>query len=70
MHLSNNPDFYAGLDVFNPEPPDLDDEIFKYKNLVMTPHSAAYTEERLKKCHYFVVKILITFSTTILIKIY
>ena len=53
MHLSNNPDFYAGLDVFNPEPPDLNDEIFKYKNLVMTPHSAAYTEECLKKMSLF-----------------
>ena len=44
-HLKENNNFYAGLDVFNPEPPSLDNELFKLNNTILTPHSAAYTDE-------------------------
>ena len=48
-HLDKNRDFYAGIDVFDPEPPNKDSKILKFKNIVLTPHSAAYTEECLSK---------------------
>jgi D-3-phosphoglycerate dehydrogenase len=37
----------AGLDVFDPEPPLPDNPIFKLNNVIVTPHTAAHTEETL-----------------------
>ncbi len=35
----------VGLDVFNEEPPSLDNELLKIENIILTPHAAATTYE-------------------------
>ena len=40
----------ACLDVFNPEPPNINtNEILDLKNVILSPHSAAYTKEAVEK---------------------
>lgn len=39
----------AGLDVFEAEPPAMDHPLFKLPNVVLSPHSAAMTEESARK---------------------
>jgi D-3-phosphoglycerate dehydrogenase len=40
----------ACLDVFNPEPPSIENnELLKLDKVILSPHSAAYTKEAIKK---------------------
>lgn len=43
--LNNNVIAGAGIDVFETEPPKVDDPLMKAKNIVFSPHSAAQTRE-------------------------
>ena len=46
----------AGIDVFENEPPSLENPLFRAKNLVWTPHSAAQTQEAVIKMHTMCVE--------------
>jgi D-3-phosphoglycerate dehydrogenase len=39
----------AGLDVFDPEPPDLSQPLFRHERVIVTPHAAFLSEESLQE---------------------
>ncbi len=50
----------AGMDVFDPEPPSVDEPILTLDNVVATPHMAAHTEETLSNMAKMVCKNVIS----------
>lgn len=47
--LTNKEIFGAGLDVFEKEPPEENNPLFKFENVILTPHNAALTLECRKR---------------------
>lgn len=47
-HLRKNPDFIAALDVFTNEPLSIHSDLFNLKNVVLSPHIGASTQEALR----------------------
>ena len=45
LALNENIIFGAGLDVFEKEPPDMNNPLLKNKKVLLSPHSSSFTKE-------------------------
>ena len=52
---------YAGLDVFEKEPPSKDNPLFKLSNTVLTPHVGFHTIEAAKRCSDICIENVVKF---------
>tara|TARA_B100001094_G_C17885404_1_gene648955 strand:- start:84 stop:725 length:642 start_codon:yes stop_codon:yes gene_type:complete len=52
---------FAGIDVFEKEPPDLTNPLLQNKRVLLSPHAATYTKEGLEKMSLETVKNIIDF---------
>ena len=66
--LNNGTIAGAGMDVFTPEPPELDNPLLTAKNTVFMPHSGAGTRECFEKAGMFAAKNVLDFFTGVPVK--
>jgi D-3-phosphoglycerate dehydrogenase len=59
--LKNKIIFFAGLDVFEKEPPDKDNPLLKNQRVLLSPHAATFTKECLENMSIETVKNIIDF---------
>ena len=59
--LNNNIIYYAGIDVFEKEPPDLDNPLLKNNRVLLSPHAATFTKECLESMSIETVSNIIDF---------
>ena len=59
--LNNNIIYYAGIDVFEKEPPDVDNPLLKNNRILLSPHAATFTKECLENMSIETVKNIINF---------
>ena len=59
--LNNKTISFAGIDVFEKEPPDLTNPLLKNKRVLLSPHAATFTKEGLEKMSIETVQNIIDF---------
>ncbi len=59
--LNNKDIFFAGIDVFEKEPPDIDNPLLTNKKVMLSPHAATFTKECLENMSIETVTNLIDF---------
>ena len=59
--LNKNYIFGAGLDVFEKEPPDINNPLLKNKKVFLSPHAASFTEECMQRMSKETIQNIIDF---------
>jgi D-3-phosphoglycerate dehydrogenase len=59
--LNKNYIFGAGLDVFEKEPPDINNPLLKNKKVFLSPHTASFTEECMQRMSKETIQNIIDF---------
>ena len=59
--LNNKIISFAGIDVFEKEPPDINNPLLKNKRVLLSPHAATFTREGLEKMSLETVQNIIDF---------